>query len=172
MKARSSLRPSYAKHGASPGHPWTHTPKDWRLLLSGCLVPTQERRGPQVYVSHNIKIQDTTEVTRGQLTLLYSNLLRLALKAYDDAKAVDARAEIAQTKYKLAQVLKDADQHANSDWQELKMEAQILRQELVGKHPEDDDMRSLMKNLLYISTGKTWRTACRLTKNVLFYQAL
>lgn len=61
---------------------------------------------------------------------------------------VDVRAEKARTKYKLAQVLKEIDPDASGNWQQLKSEAQVIRQELVGKQAEEDDNEESYETLI------------------------
>jgi len=61
---------------------------------------------------------------------------------------VDVRAETARTKYKLAQVLRDAGQTGIEVWQRLKTEAQELRRELIGKEPDDEDNEASYEGLI------------------------
>ncbi len=69
--------------------------------------------------------------------LSLSDLLRLALDVHSKRAGVDVRPEIARTKFKLAQVLEDAGSHQEAH--ELRTDAQMLRKELKGRDPSEDD---------------------------------
>lgn len=65
------------------------------------------------------------------VSLVKSTLLELALDVYEK-RSIDVRAEKARTKYKLAQVLKDANYMPRSRWQALEADAYRLREEITG----------------------------------------
>ncbi|KAH0558898.1 hypothetical protein GP486_004469 [Trichoglossum hirsutum] len=73
-------------------------------------------------------------------------LLQLTLKVHEEKERVDIRPELARTKYKLSQVLYDAGFQEES--QAMKMSAQNLRKELVGKEPDKENVEGSYDTLV------------------------
>lgn len=75
----------------------------------------------------------------------YSDLLRLALEKHEEA-GLDRRAEIARTKFKLAEVLHDAGEIVEAN--KYRSDAGKLRLDITGKRPSETDTEEVYDELV------------------------